>query len=351
LAVRRIGFRIGTGLAIALSLAMTGCGGGSEDRPPSGPLAEALAAVGGGGANGSLGIGWVEPRVARQSGAGAALIADALGPNAGSVIEVAPILRRRFGFDPLSAERLVSVGGSYAFGLQLDGVDGRRLRRALTRAGGRPRTSGQLELVNVGDWAVVPEPLLRAGVRGLGARDAFGRALTVLAISARARAALLGRGGRLLDQPIYRAAADCLGDVVAARMIPDRLLLSTELGVDLVALGVDGRREVLCVLGGTAERAGEIAAALETSLASDAREPRTGESMADLVSAVDVSSAPYEGVEVVRAELTLAAGQPPGFLFGAVSRGSLVELINGSGEPRSHLLGLFGYSGPRSPSQ
>jgi hypothetical protein len=70
-----------------------------------------------------------------------------------------------------------------------------------------------------------------------------------------------------------------------------------------------------------------------------------------LVSAVDVSSAPYEGVEVVRAELTVAAGQPPGFLFGAVSRGSLVELINGSGEPRSRLPGLFGYSGPvpRSP--
>jgi hypothetical protein len=350
--VRRIGFRIGTGLAVALSLAMTGCGSGSEDRPPSGPLAEALAAVGGGGANGSLGIGWVEPRVARQSGAGAGLIADALGPNAGSVIEVAPLLRRRFGFDPLSAKRLVSVGGSYAFGLRLDGVDGRRLGRVLTRASGRVRQAGQLELVNVGDWAVVPEPLLRAGVRGLGARDALGRALTVLAISARARAALLGRGDRLLEQPIYRAAADCLGDVVAARMIPDRLLLSTELGVDLVALGVDGNGgEVLCVLGGTAERAGEVAAALETSLASDAKEPRTGESMADLVSAVDVSSAPYEGVEVVRAELTVAAGQPPGFLFGAVSRGSLVELINGSGEPRSRLPGLFGYSGPvpRSP--
>ena len=338
----RIRLGIGTGLAVVLLLALAGCGSEPEDRPPSGPLAETLADVGGGGANGSLGIGWAEPRVVEEGGAGAGLIADALGPNAGSVIEVAPLLRRRFGFDPLSAERLVSVGGSYAFGLRLDGVDGRRLGRVLTRASGRVRQAGQLELVNVGDWAVVPEPLLRAGVRGLGARDALGRALTVLAISARARAALLGRGDRLLEQPIYRAAADCLGDVVAARMIPDRLLLSTELGVDLVALGVDGKREVLCVLGGTAERADEIAAALETSLASDAREPRSGESMADLVGAVDVETAPYEGVEVVRAELTLADGQPPGFLFGAVSTGSLVELINGSSEPRSRLPGLFG---------
>jgi hypothetical protein len=326
----RIGLAIAIGLAVGLSLAITGCGGESEDRPPSGPLAEALADVGGGGANGLLGVGWAEPRLAEEGGAGPGLIADALGPNARSVIEAAPLLRRRFGFDPLSAERLVSVGGSYAFGLRLDGVDGRRLGRTLTRASGRVRQAGQLELVNVGDWAVVPEPLLRAGVRGLGARDALGRALTVLAISARARAALLGRGDRLLEQPIYRAAADCLGDVVVARMIPDRLLLSSELGVNQVATGVDGKREVLCVLGGTADRAGEIAGTLESSLAPDAREPRSGESMAELVRAVDVSTSSYDGVEVVRAELTSAPGQPPGFLFGAVARGSLVELITGS---------------------
>jgi hypothetical protein len=326
----RIGFSIGAGLAVAFSLALTGCGDGSGNQPPSGPLAEALADIDGGGANGSLGIGWTEPRLAEKSGAGAELIADALGPNAGTVIEAAPLLRRRFGFDPMSAERLVSVGGSYAFGLRLDGVDGRQLGHALTRVGGRVRQSGQLELIGVGDYAVVPEPLLRAGVHGLGARDAFGRALTVLAISARARASLLGRGDRLIDQPIYRAAADCLGDVVAARMIPDNLLLSTELGVDLVAVGVEARREVLCVLGGTAERAGEVATALETSLAPDAREPRSGELIGERISAVDVVAAPYEGVEVVRAELTLAAGQSPGFLFGTISRGSLAELINGS---------------------
>jgi hypothetical protein len=55
--------------------------------------------------------------------------------------------------------------------------------------------------------------------------------------------------------------------------------------------------------------------------------------MADLIEGVDVATAPYEGVEVVRAELTLAPGQSPGFLFGAVSRGSVVELIIGSRGP------------------
>jgi hypothetical protein len=317
------------GVAVAWSLALTGCGGGAENQPPTGPLAEALADVGGGGEHGSLGIGWAEPQLVDERGVGADLISDALGPNAGSVVEAAPRLRRRFGFDPLSAERLVSLGGSYAFGLRLDGVDGRKLGMVLTRAGARVREMGRLELADVGDYAVVPDPLLAAGVHGLGARDAFGRDLTVLAISESARASLLGQGDRLLDEPIYRAAADCLGDVVVARMIPDRLLLSTDLGVNLVAIGVDGEREVLCVLGGTAERADEVASALESTLAPEAREPRTGESMAELVGGVDVMTSSYEGVEVVRAELTVAAGQPPGFLFATVARGSLVELING----------------------
>jgi hypothetical protein len=324
-----VGLAIAAGLAVLTALA--GCGGGSKPPPPSGPLAEALADLDGGGANGSLGVGWAEPTLAAKSGAGPGLVAAALGPNAGSVIDAAPELRRRFGFDPLSAERLISVGGSYAFGLRFDGVDGRQLGRALTRRGARTGQAGQLELARVGGYAEVPGPLLNAGVTGLGARDAFGPDLTVLAISARARASLLGRGDHLIEQPIYRAAADCLGDVIAARMVPDNLLLSTDLGINLVAVGVQRNgREVLCVVGGTAERADEVAASLQASLAPGAREPRTGEPMADLVSKFDVATAPYEGLEVVRAQLTLAAGQPPGFLFGAISRGSLVEMIGGS---------------------
>jgi hypothetical protein len=325
----RAGFRIGTGVAVALTLTLVGCGDGSERRPPNGPLAEALADVGGGGAHGSLGVGWTEPRLVEEAGGGAELIAAALGPNAGTVIEAAPMLRKRFGFDPLAAERLVSVGGSYAFGLRLDGVDGRQLGEVLIRAGGRVRQNEQLKLIDIGDYAVVPEALLRSDVNGLGARDAFDRRLTVLAISARARATLLGHGDRLLDEPIYRAAADCLGDVVAARLIPDKLLLSTELGVELVGLGIQTEGEVLCVLGGTDERAGEVATAIEGSFAPGARESRTGAPISDSVAAFEVSTKTYEGVEVVRAELTLAPGQTPGFLFGAVARGSLAELING----------------------
>jgi hypothetical protein len=316
------------GLALLLAFALVGCGDDSPPRPP-GPLADALSEIGGGGEHGSLGVGWSEPALASQAGVPPRLIARALAPNAESVVERGAVLRRRFGVDPLSAQRLVSVGGSYAFGLRLDGVDGTGLRDALVRAGGRVKDGEGVELVDVGPYAQVPQPLLSSGVLGLGARDAFGPSSTVLAISLTARAALLGRGGRLIEQPVYRAAADCLGDVVAARMIPDKLLLSTEVGVELVALGIARGREVLCVLGETEDRAREIAANLRVSLAPSARDPRTDTPVAAEVRAHDVETSSYEGVEVVRATVTPVGGAPRGFFFSTIGRGSLVQMING----------------------
>lgn len=323
---------IGSLLVLIVSFALIGCGDDSGSPAPSGPLAEALGEIGGGGEHGSLGVGWTEPRLARAAGVAPGLMATALGPNAESVLEAAPALRRRFGFDPLSADRLVSVGGSYAFGLRLEGVDASGLRSSLMRAGGHPKQGEDGEdLVDVGPYAQVPAPLLRAGIFGLGARDAFGPNFAVLAISATSRADLLGHAGLLIDQPIYRAAADCLGNVVAARMVPERLLLSVEVGIELVAVGIQPDREVLCVLGGTADRSHEIAATLRESLAPDARDPRTGERMSRLIEDVDVTASSYEDVQVVRAELTPVGG--PGFLFGTIARGSLIQLVNGPTAP------------------
>jgi hypothetical protein len=326
------GKRIGLGAVVAaVSIAIGGCGDASDtdEPPPQGPLAAALASLGGGGANGSLGVGWAEPDLVAGYGARApGLIGDALGPNADTVIEAAPAFERRFGFDPLAAERLVSVGGSYAFGLRLDGVDASGLERALVADGGRTRPAGEIETLEIGGYASVPEPLLDLDVNGLGAFDAFGERVAVLAISETARATLLGRGGRLIEQPIYAAAADCLGDAVAVRMIPAKLALSTELGVNLFALGVTDDRELLCVLGGTAERAAEIETALRASLAVDARDPRSGERIGDSVTAAAVTTDSYDGVEVVRVELTPAPGAAPGFVFAALARGSLVSMIS-----------------------
>jgi hypothetical protein len=322
--------RVGIAFALVLPALLSGCGDDSAPAPPPGPLAAALAEIGGGGEHGSLGVGWTEPSAARAARVTPELMAEALGPNAQSVVEAAPELRRRFGFDPLTARRLVSVGGSYAFGLRLDGIDGSGLRAALLAAGGHPKRSTEgLDLVDVGPYAQVPEPLLRAGVFGLGARNAFTPDFTALAISATSRAALLGHAGRLIDQPEYRAAADCLGDVVAARMVSERHLLSVEVGIELVAAGISRDREVLCVLGGRSERAEATATALRASLAPDGRDPRTGEPLSKLIEpGARVEASSYEDVPVVRAEVTPTPGEP-GFFFGTIARGSLVQMITG----------------------
>jgi hypothetical protein len=326
-----VGIRNAIGWFAAALLVLGGCGGEGDDPAPEGPLADALADVGGGGAAGSLGVGWLDPQLVERRGLAAERVSDALLPNARTVVEVAPRLRRRLGFDPLSAERLVSVGGSYAFGLRLDGVDGQGLRRALIDDGGRARRSGSLDLVQIGEYAVVPEPLLEAGVNGLGAFDALGDRLSVLAMSDRARATLLGEGERLIDEPIYPAAAECLGDVVAARMIPDKQIVSTELEVQLVAAGVLRQgREVLCVLGGTPERADEVVASLEAGLAHDVPDPGTGEAIGDAVESAAVTRHSYDGVEAVRAEVTLNPRERPGYLFGQISSAGVVALINGT---------------------
>jgi len=322
---------IAIGLAAALCVFLIGCGGGADNPPPEGPLAEALGEVAGSEASsGSQGVGWTDPGLARAAGVGPDLMADALAPNAGSVVDSAERLRRRFGLDPLAARRLISVGGSYAFGLRLDGVDAPGLRDALVRAGGVAGEGPDVELMNVGGYAEVPMPLLEAQVFGLGARDAFGPGLAVLAISDTARASLLGRGERLIDQPTYRAAANCLGDVVAARMIPDKLLISVELGVDLVAVGVGREREVICVLGGSAGRSREVAANLRAGFAPGAVEPRSGQPMRMLVRGVEVTSSADEGIRVVRAAMRPATHGELGFAFEAIGRGSLPELIQGA---------------------
>lgn len=318
--------------AVVIAVVGTGCGGGEPTvAVPQGPFAQALAETGGGGAHGSLGVGWADPELVRQSGAGADLIEAAIMPNAGTLIERNSALERRFGFDPARSESLVSVGGSYAFGLRMNGVDAGRLRRALVAEGARTERRDGIELLEIGDYAVVPKPLLDAGVNGLGAADAFGPDLTVLAISDRARAALLGQGGRLIDEPVYRAAADCLGDAVAARVIPDKHILGVETGVDVFAVGLRGDgSEALCAVGGTAERADQIARALEGSLAAEARAPEGGEPIAqDLADAV-ISRGAFDGVEYARAELTRAADRDPGYVFGTISSGTIVSLINGT---------------------
>ncbi len=319
-------------LSLAVALMLTGCTGmgDGESQPRSdGALAQTLADIGGGGSHGSLGLAWADRRLVEAAGYDDGLITAVLQPNADTVLEGARFLRRHYEFDPLTAERFVALGGSYAFGLRLDGVDGRGLASELLGDGGTSRLANGLQMIEIGGYAVVPDALLAADVNGLGAYDALGDDLSVLAISDRAQDALLGQGDRLLDEPVYAAAARCLGDVVAARMIPDKHLLGTEVGIELAAIGIRHGGLVLCTLGGSAERATEVADNLESALDPTARDPVTREPLSDLVASVSVRREYTYGVETVRAELEPTPRSDPEWLLETISTGSLIAMING----------------------
>jgi hypothetical protein len=326
---------------LVLALCAGGCGERTEKipEPPSGAFAEALESVSASPANTGIGVGWLDQAALRRMGGDQGSIGEALAPNAAAVYAVSPALTRRFGFDPRRADRLISVGGSYAFGLRTDGVPAPRLLQVLSRDAAGVRRAGQATLVDAAPYASVPKPLLDVGVRGLGARDAFASGFTVLAISDTARATLLGGGQRLIDNPTYAAAADCLGDVVAARIIPAKLVRSAELGVDLVVLGVERPapggafgHEVICTVGSSAAIADSSASSLEEALAPGAADPITGDTVSDAVAAADVRRLQARGLELVRGRIALAPGQQPGYVFDAYARGSVAAFL-GFGAP------------------
>ena len=112
-------------------------------------------------------------------------------------------------------------------------------------------------------------------------------------------------------------------------MVPERLLLSVEVGIDLVAAGIARDREVLCVLGGTqrARPPDRRRAAWRRWLRLRAI-PARGQPLSELVErGAEVETSTYEGVAVVRAEVTPVAGRR-GFFFGTIARGSLVQMIS-----------------------
>jgi hypothetical protein len=85
--------------SVVLIVVLPGCGEADSPGPPP-PLAPVLSDIGGGGADGSLGVGWLDPQRAEGRGLDVDTLSGALLPNARTFVEEAPRLRRRFGFDP-----------------------------------------------------------------------------------------------------------------------------------------------------------------------------------------------------------------------------------------------------------
>ena len=143
------------------------------------------------------------------------------------------------------------------------------------------------------------------------------------------RADLEGEGTPASEAPVARAASACLGDVDAARIVPNNFTHLPNVGPDVMAFGVetpeDGERaEVLCAIDESAEEVDKAEAGMREALTPGAVDAVTGERISMLIDKAEIERLELEGLPVLRARLDLSPTNDPGFLFGTFVRGSMV---------------------------
>jgi hypothetical protein len=256
--------------------------------------------------------------------------AGALGPGARGLAEDAKAVGRS-GVKPLDAASLVSTATSYTLALRLVGVESKPARDSLATAARRTARAGDWENFDLGaEWSVPSDPKL-APLGSLAARPAVRPGAVLLARSSLAREAMERSVPPATEVPEVAVAADCLGDVLAARLVLNNHTHLPNSGPDLLAFGVsappdDPKDEVLCLVGDS-ERVGPAAEALGPAFEPDARDGVSGERMNELVADAGIDTYEEDGLSVARVKLTRAPGTDPGFLFGAFDRGSLLTYM------------------------
>jgi hypothetical protein len=271
-------------LAVTLACSLAACGdddGGGGGGGGGGGLAGAMDAVGAGEASQAYfaysdlaAIGEEAPLPRPGQPAGAAFrrwsIPAAMGAPA-LVLDGA-----RSPVDAFAAQRALTIGAPGDSASRLDGVEQKLDPGAL-------------------------EPLGRA--------TSFADGTLVVATSdAALREAAGGDGASLGDSPAHAAAADCLGDVLAAALMPARGVGADERVAELIAVGVRGGKdpaEVLCVVG-DAVQAAEAVPRLRSHL-----QPQDN----DRVATLDVDSGESDDRHWSSATITLKADEPLGYLY------------------------------------
>jgi hypothetical protein len=256
-------------------------------------------------------------------------LAAALGPGAGSLVRDSGEITRRTGMDPLAAERIISNTGSYALALRLDGAPAGEIRGLIEEAGGRPLEVKGAAAYDLGrQWSQrqITGPL--SPLEAYASRTAFHADGIVLARVDSARAGMIDDEESPLSEPRIALAAECLGDVVAARTLPGGLTYNKAAAPELLAVGSDGDgTAVICSVGSTAADAEERAAALDESFGSGSADPVTDEPLSRFVESADVGTMERGGAYAARAELVLSPKTPDSFAFAALDRGSVLTYV------------------------
>jgi hypothetical protein len=202
----------------------------------------------------------------------------------------APALTQRVltfeGVDLFSADRFVTIGLGGDGATRIDGLEG--------------------------DTAALTE-LMDAST----AKDGT----VVVAGEEAARDEVLGEGDAPLgDRAEYAAAADCLGDVLAAEIGPARQAGFPPDAAELVAVGIrggDDPADVLCVVG-DGDQVERADAALHAGLDPDAVSQATKRRISDEVADVEFATGDSDDRQWARVEVTPKADAPLGYLFRTV---------------------------------
>jgi len=322
--------------AVIAALCLVGAGCGDDDEPappppaPQSGFAEALRTVSTGVIPIGVGYGYMDLEALRP--AEYEWAAGALGPGGSLVVSHAGEIAPQTGFDPTRARRLVSVAASYTLGVRADGLDPAPMRRRLAGTADSKAREGDWEFLDFGvEWSV-PNDTAAEPLSGMGARLALGDDAVVVARTDRARAELTTPSDEVLTDPAVRLVLECLGDPVAARIVPNNFTHAPNTGPQLLGFGVadpaDGPvRETLCVADPGSERVDAAREAMESNLAEEAEDPVTNERIGNVADSVEIDALEGDGAVGARAVFTLSERTPPGYLFRAFVHGSLITYI------------------------
>jgi hypothetical protein len=319
------------GVALGAVLACGGCGGDDDPAPAPPPppetrLLDALESIGGAESFTGTGYGWIDVEALPHEDLEWA--ARALGPGGDRLVRDSRSTAG-LGLRLADARRVVSLSGSYVFGLRADGVETEAADAALRSAGADAARGSTWTTFDLGPPGSRPLGDDLESVGALASRTAVRDDSIVLARMDEVRADLEGEGTPASEAPVAQAASACLGDVDAARIVPNNFTHLPNVGPDVMAFGVETpeageRREVLCAIDEEAEEIDKAEVGMREALAPGAVDEVTGERISMLIDRAEIERLELEGLPVLRARLDPSPTNDPGFLFGTFVRGSMV---------------------------
>lgn len=332
-------------LVLVCACALSACGEETESATPivDTALADALGTVDAPEPIGA-GIGWIDVgalRAGPSAGKYLRQAGPALGPGGGDLFnEFQPNLAK-LGADPHGADVALSVHGSFAFGVRLDGVDPRQIAEIAAADGVEVEAEAEgWERYDLAERGVLPDSELREAADALSSHVGIADDAVVLARATQARLDLTLPARPGDESPSLALAAECLGDVAAARIVPNNFTYISGIGPDLFVMGMRAPtatgpgEEVLC---GVDEDAGDIeryAEAMEKQLDPNAIDVTTSEPVGEDFASVEVDTLEGDRNYASRAVLTMAEGAEPGAVFRGFDVGS-VETYFGLQAPSS----------------